>query len=157
MIKILQSIRRIYLGYETEETQMSLPHVFLIEILWVFRYKRTVGVHRERRKLEKKNGLRLHCPFTKQLRCTQFCEGKFLNSETQSSYLLLLYLYSKTAENYIVSANTSSAVILSAWRLHKIDPINKENGIRIICCGRNHSKQGNLGQVAQALVQLHVE
>lgn len=48
---------------------------------------------------------------------------------TLSLYLLLLYLYSKTAENYIVSANTSSTVILSAWRAHKIDPINKENGI----------------------------
>lgn len=32
-----------------------------------------------------KDGLRLHCPFTKQVRCTHFCEGEFLDSETVST------------------------------------------------------------------------
>lgn len=54
--------------------------MFLIKFFSVFRYKVTVGMNREKGKLGGKKmiyDMRLHGPFTKQVRGAQCCEGEF--------------------------------------------------------------------------------
>lgn len=58
--------------------------MFLIEISRFQVEENCWGEQEEKETGEEKDGLRLHCPFTKWVRYTQFCEGKFLDNDTQS-------------------------------------------------------------------------
>jgi len=78
MTKILHSIRRIYLGYRTEESSSQLQeHASNRNFLSFQVQENCWGEQRKKETGGEKYGLRLHCPFTKELDIHNFVKVSF--------------------------------------------------------------------------------